>query len=384
MNRKKLYTMILTMLCLCFLAFSLKPNPVHAASKYRNEFVEKNGKTYYVNDKGKVVKGIFTVDGYQYGSDPTTGVIAKNTWYKLNNKVYRAGSDGRFVKGIFVLDGKKYYLNPKNYEMYTGWLKSKNKYYYLSPKTGACVTGKVKSKGKLYVFTKSGINYRNTWIQSGNDKYYATNKGYLASGLVTLPDGNSYYFSKETFKMQTGWQKEGDKEYFFHLKTGILVKDYWIDNSHYVDQNGVYDTVYSKTKNIWPLQTKHNQISSYFGYRESPGGIGSTNHKGLDIAAPTGAPIYAIRSGVVYSIQTPDQSGGGGNYTVIYHGNNAYSGYMHQSKFAKNLKVGAKVRKGQVIGYVGSTGNSTGPHLHLEIKINGVHLNPLLYVTPPK
>ena len=68
---------------------------------------------------------------------------------------------------------------------------------------------------------------------------------------------------------------------------------------------------------------------------------------------------------------------------MIDHGSGIKSGYMHQSKFAAGIKVGVKVKKGQLIGYVGTTGNVTGPHLHLELSRNGVKLDPLKYIKQP-
>lgn len=83
-----------------------------------------------------------------------------------------------------------------------------------------------------------------------------------------------------------------------------------------------------------------------FGNRESPGGIGSTNHKGIDIPAPTGTPIYAAASGTIVAMLSPASSGGAGYYTKINHdGKGLITEYMHQSKFNPNLSVGDKVKK---------------------------------------
>lgn len=121
-----------------------------------------------------------------------------------------------------------------------------------------------------------------------------------------------------------------------------------------------------------------------FWKQESPGGIGSTNHKGIDIPAPTGTPIYAAASGTIVAMLSPAASGGAGYYTKINHdGKGLITEYMHQSKFNPNLSVGDKVKKGDIIGYVGSTGNSTGPHLHFGVMVNGVNQNPLNYVKRP-
>ncbi len=118
--------------------------------------------------------------------------------------------------------------------------------------------------------------------------------------------------------------------------------------------------------------------SSGFGYRTDPFGGGTTFHAGQDIAAPTGTPIYAATGGVVAIVETPDESGGYGNYTCINRGAGFATCYAHQS--VVYVHVGQVVAQGQLIGLVGSTGASTGPHLHFEVRINGVPVNPLPYL----
>ena len=105
-------------------------------------------------------------------------------------------------------------------------------------------------------------------------------------------------------------------------------------------------------------------LSSYYGYR--PMTFGSTWHSGLDFAGTGyGSPVYAINNGVIQTIETRSDYG---NYIFINHNNGYYSLYAHMSGFAKGLSVGSTVERGQTIGYVGSTGWATGPHLHLEIR----------------
>ena len=123
----------------------------------------------------------------------------------------------------------------------------------------------------------------------------------------------------------------------------------------------------------WPTS---GRITSYFGGRKSPGGIGSTNHKGLDIANSRGTPIYAADGGtVVYAGWY-----GGYGYTVrIRHDGTGYETlYAHNSSL--QVRVGQHVYKGQQIAKMGSTGNSTGSHCHFEIRLNGVARNPLNYI----
>ena len=119
----------------------------------------------------------------------------------------------------------------------------------------------------------------------------------------------------------------------------------------------------------------YSRISSTFGYRKAPLAGASTNHKGVDFAAPTGTPIYAAAGGTVTSA---GYSGNAGNMIVINHGNGLQTYYMHCSKIY--VSAGTKVEKGQNIAAVGSTGNSTGPHLHFQVMSGGTPVNPLNYL----
>ena len=102
----------------------------------------------------------------------------------------------------------------------------------------------------------------------------------------------------------------------------------------------------------------------------------TAGHTGLDIADKTGRPTYAAEDGVV--IKSGWNSGGYGYYIMIDHGNGLQTLYAHHSKLY--VSAGQKVTRGQVIGAIGSTGRSTGPHLHFEVRINGVRVNPLNYI----
>lgn len=115
-------------------------------------------------------------------------------------------------------------------------------------------------------------------------------------------------------------------------------------------------------------------ISSEYGYRSSPGGIGSTNHKGRDYAAATGTPIYAAASGTVTTVS---YNVARGYYVVVNHGDIATL-YQHCS--ATYVSVGQSVSAGQNIAAVGSTGYSTGPHLHFEVHVGGVAVDPRNYL----
>lgn len=115
------------------------------------------------------------------------------------------------------------------------------------------------------------------------------------------------------------------------------------------------------------------RISSNFGMRKHPVLGYSKMHKGTDFAAPTGTPIYAAGDGTLEVVGT---LGGYGKYIRIKHNGTYKTAYAHMSRYAKGMRKGARVKQGQVIGYVGSTGRSTGPHLHYEVIENGVQVNP--------
>lgn len=117
------------------------------------------------------------------------------------------------------------------------------------------------------------------------------------------------------------------------------------------------------------------RLSSRFGMREHPILGYTTMHRGVDFAAPTGTPIYAAGDGIIEQIEFSDN--GYGRYVRVRHGNAYATAYAHMSGFGKGLKRGSRVRQGQVIGFVGTTGRSTGPHLHYEVLREGRQINPV-------
>lgn len=125
----------------------------------------------------------------------------------------------------------------------------------------------------------------------------------------------------------------------------------------------------------WMVPCSYVYVSSRFGSREQPTAGASTYHQGVDLAAPAGTPIYATRSGVVTIARS---SASAGNYVTINHGDGYSSVYMHMTNYV--VSVGQYVSQGQLIGYVGSTGISTGNHLHFGIAKNGTYVNPAEYV----
>ena len=150
---------------------------------------------------------------------------------------------------------------------------------------------------------------------------------------------------------------ENNSLYYFDLK----------DSEGHYDKNGK-----SVQKALMKTPINGARLSSSFGMRKHPIDGFNKMHKGTDFAAPMGTPIMASGNG---KIKKAGWCGGGGNCIVIKHNSTYQTVYAHMSKFAKGIRSGVRVKQGQTIGYVGSTGKSTGPHLHYEVIINGKKVN---------
>ena len=149
-----------------------------------------------------------------------------------------------------------------------------------------------------------------------------------------------------------------DNSLYFFNKEG--------SEGHY-DKNGK-----SVQKALMKTPINGARLSSSFGMRKHPIDGFNKMHRGTDFAAPEGTPIMASGNGI---IQKAGWCGGGGNCVKIKHNTTYETIYAHMSKFARGIKKGVRVKQGQTIGYVGSTGKSTGPHLHYEVIINGKKVN---------
>ncbi len=142
----------------------------------------------------------------------------------------------------------------------------------------------------------------------------------------------------------------------------------------YFDENGK-----ASRKALMRTPIDGARMSSTFGKRKHPI-LGYTRmHKGVDFAAPTGTPIYAAGNGTV---AFAGRHGGYGNYIKIRHNGTFETAYAHMKGFARGIRTGKRVEQGQIIGYVGTTGRSTGPHLHYEVLSSGKQVNPLRIKMP--
>ena len=184
--------------------------------------------------------------------------------------------------------------------------------------------------------------------------------------------GDSFQIIYEQFENEDGSLIESGDIIFSNLNTqgnDLNLYKFELNKKEidYFDENGK-----SMRKTLMKTPINGARLSSPFGKRKHPI-LGFTKmHTGTDFAAPTGTPIMASGDGVVTRAQW---CGGGGNCVKIKHNSVYQTVYAHMSKFGRGIKKGVRVKQGQIIGYVGSTGLSTGPHLHYEVIENGRKIN---------
>ena len=182
---------------------------------------------------------------------------------------------------------------------------------------------------------------------------------------------DNFQIMYEVFEDDNGKIFETGNIVFANLKlSGINNSLYFFDKKKsegYYDKNGI-----SIKKALMKSPINGARLSSAFGMRKHPIDGYNKMHKGTDFAAPMGTPIMASGDGVITRAKW---CGGGGNCIQIKHNSTYQTIYAHMKSFARGIKLGLRVKQGQIIGYVGSTGNSTGPHLHYEVIENGKKIN---------
>ena len=196
-------------------------------------------------------------------------------------------------------------------------------------------------------------------IQEGDSCKAVFEKKYIAGDSVSFGIGNvlaAYFKNNGEGKYAFSYEQNGRKEYF--------------------DENGD-----NMRKAFLKAPLNYRRISSKFSNgRMHPVYHVVRPHHGVDYAAPTGTPVQSIGDGTV--IAKGWDKKGGGNYVKIKHNSTYTTTYMHLSKFGKGISQGCKVKQGQTIGYVGSTGASTGPHLDFRLQKNGTYIDPLKFKSP--
>ena len=182
---------------------------------------------------------------------------------------------------------------------------------------------------------------------------------------------DSFQIMYEVFKDDNKKIIETGEILFANLKLSGQDKPLYFFSSNngkgHFDKNGK-----SSQKALMKTPINGARLSSPFGMRKHPIDGFNKMHRGTDFAAPLGTPIMASGNGV---IKKAGWCGGGGNCVVIKHNSTYQTVYAHMSKFASGIRSGVRVKQGQTIGFVGSTGKSTGPHLHYEVIVNGKKIN---------
>jgi len=182
---------------------------------------------------------------------------------------------------------------------------------------------------------------------------------------------DSFQIMYEVFKDDNKKIIETGEILFANLKLSGQDKPLYFFSSK--DSNGHFDkNGKSSQKALMKTPINGARLSSPFGMRKHPIDGFNKMHRGTDFAAPLGTPIMASGNGVV---KKAGWCGGGGNCVVIKHNSTYQTVYAHMSKFASGIRSGVRVKQGQTIGFVGSTGKSTGPHLHYEVIVNGKKIN---------
>jgi murein DD-endopeptidase MepM/ murein hydrolase activator NlpD len=195
-----------------------------------------------------------------------------------------------------------------------------------------------------------------------------------------MQPGDHFEFLYETFDDERGQPVKAGNMLMASIEGAALTKTFYrykpSDDGivDYFDEQGQ-----SAKKFLMKTPINGARLSSGFGNRKHPI-LGYTKlHKGTDFAAPRGTPIYAAGNGVIERIGPFSTFG---NYVKIQHASGYETAYAHMNGFARGLKRGSHVRQGDVIGYVGTTGRSTGPHLHYEVYINGQAKNAMALKLP--
>ena len=341
-----------------YLSNSIKKITSELKPRYINiEYNVKQGDTYEIIIKGldipNIEKNIFLK------------TVTKNKnidILKLNQKILfkiDKKNNLKIVNFIIEIDKKKNILFQRsNDETYISKIIEKNLIKTITYKEGII-------KSSLYnAAIKNGIK-PNTIIE------FARLYGFQVDFQRDIWKNDSFQIIYEEFKNEEGLVIETGNIIYANLNVQNadlkLYKFEYEDKIDYFDENGK-----SIRKTLMKTPINGARLSSSFGKRKHPI-LGFTKmHTGTDFAAPKGTPIMASGDGIIIK---SSWCGGGGNCVKIKHNSVYQTVYAHMSKFGRGIKKGVRVKQGQIIGYVGSTGLSTGPHLHYEVIENGRKIN---------
>ena len=341
-----------------YLSNSIKKITSELKPRYINiEYNVKQGDTYETIIKGldipNIEKNIFLK------------TVTKNKnidILKLNQKILfkiDKKDNTKIVNFIIEIDKKKNILFQRsNYETFISKIIEKNLIKTITYKEGII-------KSSLYNAAIKNEIKPNTIIE------FARLYGFQVDFQRDIWKNDSFQIIYEEFKNEEGLVIETGNIIYANLNVQNadlkLYKFEYEDKIDYFDENGK-----SIRKTLMKTPINGARLSSSFGKRKHPI-LGFTKmHTGTDFAAPKGTPIMASGDGIVIK---SSWCGGGGNCVKIKHNSVYQTVYAHMSKFGRGIKKGVRVKQGQIIGYVGSTGLSTGPHLHYEVIENGRKIN---------
>ena len=238
-------------------------------------------------------------------------------------------------------------------------------------------------KENILKLTKNEVVIRNT---INNNLYNAAVEANIEPNIIVefarifgfevdfqrdIRKGDWFEIYYEKFKDDNGKVKDTGK--IIYASMFVNGDEINLYNFNYKNEEEYYDIKgKSITKSLMKTPINGARLSSSFGMRKHPILGYNKMHRGTDFAAPSGTPIMASGSGTVTRARW---CGGGGNCVKIKHNSTYETVYAHMKSFAKGVKEGRKVKQGQIIGFVGSTGLSTGPHLHYEVIVNGKKVN---------
>ena len=249
---------------------------------------------------------------------------------------------------------------------------------------GATAAKEVKPVDTVRVVVRGAIkgSLWNTLVEAGETPGlvvdFAGVLSYEVDFLTETNEGDSFEILLDKYYVDTNFYRDG-QVYAVHYKgqAGNFYGFYYRSPSGHHDFYNEKGQSLRKTVLRSPLTFAN--VTSSFGMRFHPISRVYRQHQGVDYGAPLGTPVSAIADGTVMMARWND---GYGNFVQIRHSGGLVSCYGHLSRYGAGAKAGRSVRQGQTVGYVGSTGNSTGPHLHFEVRQNGTPVNPLKVIPP--
>ena len=378
-----------TLLVLSLLFFACKDKNAHNTSSSENDSTSVNAVSH-----SKIIK---------YGVDVTDLIESENTispGHSLSNILSSSGADANSINNLNLVPDS--ILDPRK-------INAGNKYTIYNVNDSAHTL-------RYFVYHKSKqdfvvLEFLEDTIIASIFSIPAISKKRVSGAVITSSLWNAISDSELDINLALklsdiyAWSID-----FFGLQKMdsfiVYYSELYIDNEPigidsiysaiFYHANHPYYAIYFEKENIkgyWDLEgnslrkaflkapLSFSRISSHFTYaRKHPIYKTVRPHTGVDYAAPAGTPVMSIGDGVVIA---KGYKGGGGNTIKIRHNSVYTTAYLHLSKFASNIKEGTHVSQGQVIGYVGSTGSSTGPHLDFRVWKNGEPINPLKLESPP-